>query len=116
MRIGYISAPEAFDANESDDSPTTVESVSITADRPSRCVDEDAGRSDTAEWQVVSNIADCSADPGTHTVGRTKRADDIHRCYSPECLLRRRVTRNMAPSRPDEAFEFSPDLAGTSAD
>lgn len=116
MRIGYISAPEAFEANESDGSPTAVEGISIAADRPSRCVDEDAGRSDTAEWQVVSNIADCSADPGAPTMGRAERANDIHRCCSPGCLVGRRATRTMVPSRPDRAFDFSPDPAGTSAD
>ncbi|MEU4842663.1 hypothetical protein [Nocardia testacea] len=86
MRIGYTSAP-------------------VAAELP------DPGIDVITEHGVVSNIADCSADPGVLTPGQARRADDIHRLCSPECQVRRRARLTLAvasaaPGRP--MFGISP--------
>ncbi|MEU4315808.1 hypothetical protein [Nocardia sp. NPDC024068] len=85
MRIGYTSAPAAAEVPE-------------------------PGIDVITEHGVVSNIADCSADPGALTQGQARRALDIHWLCSPECLVRRRAGFTLAiaapPGRP--AFGISP--------
>ncbi|MFI5717125.1 hypothetical protein [Nocardia sp. NPDC051750] len=85
MRIGYTSAPE-------------------TAEVPEPGIDV------ITEHGVVSNIADCSADPGALTPGQARRARDIHRLCSPECLVRRRAGLILAIATPPDrpAFGISP--------
>lgn len=81
MRIGYTSAPAAAEATES-------------------------GIDVITEHGVVSNIADCSADPGTLTLGQARRAHDIHRLCSPECLVRRRAGFTLAIAAPPDRPPF----------
>ncbi|MGW0004153.1 hypothetical protein [Nocardia grenadensis] len=86
MRIGYTSAP-------------------VAAELP------DPGIDVITEHGVVSNIADCSADPGVLTLGQARRAHDIHRLCSPECQVRRRarLTLAVASAAPDRpTFGISP--------
>ncbi|MBF6348507.1 MULTISPECIES: hypothetical protein [Nocardia] len=85
MRIGYTSAPAAAEVTE-------------------------PGIDVITEHGVVSNIADCSADPGTLTPGQARRAHDIHRLCSPECLVRRRAGLTLAIAAPPDrsAFGISP--------
>ncbi|WP_327150753.1 hypothetical protein [Nocardia sp. NBC_01329] len=86
MRIGYTSAPFAAEA-------------------------QDSGIDVITEHGVVSNIADCSADPGVLTLGQAQRAHGIHRLCSPECLVLRRagLTLAIASAAPDRpAFGISP--------
>ncbi|WP_328396885.1 hypothetical protein [Nocardia sp. NBC_00416] len=86
MRIGYTSAPAAAEVTE-------------------------PGIDVITEHGVVSNIADCSADPGVLTLGQARRAHDIHRLCSPECQVRRRagLTLAIASATPDRpAFGISP--------
>ncbi|WP_280402568.1 hypothetical protein [Nocardia carnea] len=71
MRIGYTSTPAAAE-------------------------DSEPGIDVITEQGVVSNIADCSADPGVLTPGQARRAHDIHRLCSPECLVRRRAGLTLA--------------------
>lgn len=128
MRIGYTSAPLAFEPDEllrraagssptTSSHPTAVEGSPPDSEGLSRHMGEETGIDVVAERQVVSNIADCSADPGALTAGQAERAHVIHRYCSPECLVRRRaeVTMNaLAPG--DPALGISPDRTGIGAD
>lgn len=77
MRIGYTSAPATTEVTE-------------------------PGIDVITEHGVVSNIADCSADPGTLTPGQARRAHDIHRLCSAECLVRRRAGLTLAIAAPPD--------------
>ncbi|MGW0180318.1 hypothetical protein [Nocardia sp. NPDC003345] len=87
MRIGYTSAPSAAEAHE-------------------------PGIDVITERGVVSNIADCSADPGALAPGQARRALDIHWLCSPECLVRRRAALTTAiaapPDRPASGISPGP--------
>ncbi|NEW58009.1 hypothetical protein GV794_20465 [Nocardia cyriacigeorgica] len=99
MRIGYITALPALEPDDLD----------RTADQGAR-IDVITVR------QVVSNIADCSADPGELTVGQARRAHDIHRYCSPDCLVLRRARYTLnATATGRAAFTLAPDRAGASA-
>jgi hypothetical protein len=98
VRIGYITAPPALEPE-----------LDREAEQESR-IDVITVR------QVVSNIADCSADPGELTVGQARRAHDIHRYCSPECLVLRRARYTLnATATGRAAFTLAPDRAGAGA-
>ncbi|MEU1980543.1 hypothetical protein [Nocardia sp. NPDC019395] len=84
MRIGYTSAPAA-------------------AEVPQPGIDV------ITEHGVLSNIADCSADPGALTPGQARRAHDIHRLCSPECLVRRHAGLILALAAPPD--RHNPDIS-----
>ncbi|MFE3443095.1 hypothetical protein ACFXNW_08690 [Nocardia sp. NPDC059180] len=99
MRIGYITAPPTLEPDDLDRTAGQAARIDVITVR-----------------QVVSNIADCSADPGELTVGQARRAHDIHRYCSPDCLVLRRARYTLnATATGRAAFTLAPDRAGAGA-
>ncbi|WP_280467961.1 hypothetical protein [Nocardia cyriacigeorgica] len=99
MRIGYITALPALAPDALDRAAEQATRIDVITVR-----------------QVVSNIADCSADPGELTVGQARRAHDIHRYCSPDCLVLRRARYTLnATATGRAAFTLALDRAGAGA-
>lgn len=110
MRIGYTSVPDTFepdeliheapDAADAGEDDTSV-AVLFPKDGLSWAHSDEQVIDTASERKVFSNIADCSADPGTLTLGQAYRAHDIHRYCSSECQVRRRAVSTLtAAERP----------------